>query len=80
MAKPNQFWKINPEIKDPTAWWQETERVITAEEEKFIGLTTVKRKRGKQTWWWYPTIQEAIKDKKGARKTHLKNCEANKAE
>ena len=52
--------------------WEMVAEVLRETAQKVLGLSTGSKKEGKKTWWWNKEVQEAILQKKEARKKWYK--------
>ena len=48
--------------------WESTAKLLRESGEKVLGMTSGKRKNGKETWWWNMEVQDSIKEKREAKK------------
>ena len=60
--------QLNGDIENPNAWWNETSEIIRKAGREILGITSGRKKSGKETWWWNETVQKAISNKKEAKK------------
>ncbi|XP_063615696.1 craniofacial development protein 2-like [Penaeus indicus] len=56
--------------------WAESSRVLTETAKEVLGVTSGKPGKKEETWWWGEEVQDAVKEKKEAKKQRdLNRCE-----
>ena len=60
--------KIREREGDMRNGWEDTCKVFMEEAEKICGVTTGRRQRERETWWWCEEVRQAIAEKKKAFK------------